>query len=237
MAAGGAVLSRLGPRPGALAGVARAAGAAVLSWQGAAGVSGLAGPLAVAGACVAWGIDNNLTRKVSLADPVQIAMIKGLVAGPVNLTLGLWAGASFPAFPTIIAAGVVGLLGYGVSLALFVLALRGLGAARTGAYFATAPFLGAVAATVALGEPLTAQLAAAGGLMGVGVWLHLTERHAHAHVHAAAEHAHPHVHDRHHRHEHGPGDPAGEPHTHRHRHGRLSHAHPHMPDMHHQHRH
>ncbi len=214
-----------------------AAGAAVLSWQGAAGVSGLAGPLAVAGACVAWGIDNNLTRKVSLADPVQIAMIKGLVAGPVNLTLGLWAGASFPAFPTIIAAGVVGLLGYGVSLALFVLALRGLGAARTGAYFATAPFLGAVAATVALGEPLTAQLAAAGGLMGVGVWLHLTERHAHAHVHAAAEHAHPHVHDRHHRHEHGPGDPAGEPHTHRHRHGRLSHAHPHMPDMHHQHRH
>ncbi|MGQ0676084.1 MAG: DMT family transporter, partial [Rhodospirillales bacterium] len=183
------------------------AGAAVLSWRDGASWSGLAGPLAVAGACVAWGIDNNLTRKASLADPVQIAMIKGLVAGPVNLALGLSAGAALPAMPAAFVAAGVGFLGYGVSLALFVLALRGLGAARTGAYFATAPFLGALAATVALGDPVTVQLAAAGALMGLGTWLHLTERHEHEHMHEPAEHAHLHVHDEHHRHEHGPGDP------------------------------
>lgn len=214
-----------------------AAGVAVLSWQGTASIAGLAGPLAIVGACIAWGIDNNLTRKVSLADPVQIAMIKGLAAGSVNLALGLWAGAGFPAIQVVFAAAGVGFLGYGVSLVLFVLALRGLGAARTGAYFATAPFLGALAATIALGDPVTVQLAVAGALMGLGTWLHLTERHAHEHVHEPTEHAHPHVHDEHHRHEHGPGDPAGEPHAHRHHHGRSSHGHPHVPDMHHQHRH
>jgi hypothetical protein len=130
-------------------------------------------------------------------------------------------------------AGVVGFLGYGVSLALFVVALRHLGTARTGAYFSTAPFLGSVAAVLVLGEPVTAQLVTAGILMAVGVLLHLTEHHEHEHLHDPIAHAHPHRHDEHHRHAHNATDPPGEPHTHFHRHGRMRHAHPHMPDVHH----
>jgi drug/metabolite transporter (DMT)-like permease len=176
------------------------AGAAVLSWSGTPSADRLIGPLAIVGACLAWGLDNNLTRKVSLADPLQIAQLKGLIAGPVNLALGLALGASLPALSAVIIAGVVGFFGYGVSLALFVVALRHLGTARTGAYFSTAPFLGSVAAIIALGEPVTAQIAVAGAFMAVGVWLHLTERHEHEHVHEPMDHAHPHVHDGHHRH-------------------------------------
>ncbi len=137
----------------------------------------------------------------------------------------------------IVPAGIVGFLGYGVSLALFVRALRSLGTARTAAYFSTAPFIGTLAAVALLGEPITLQLAAAGLLMGIGVWLHLTEHHEHEHVHEPLEHAHPHVHDAYHQHSHGPDDPPGEPHTHRHRHERMRHRHPHVPDMHHQHKH
>ena len=213
------------------------AGAIVLSWTGQPTMSGLIGPLAIAGACAAWGLDNNLTRKVSLADPLQIVELKGLIAGPVNLGLGLWVGGSLPALSPLLIAGVVGFLGYGVSLALFVLALRDLGTARTGAYFSTAPFLGAVAAIFFLQEPITTQLVVAGILMGFGVWLHLTEDHEHDHEHEPMEHGHLHVHDAHHQHMHGPDDPPGEPHTHVHRHERLRHRHPHVPDMHHTHRH
>jgi hypothetical protein len=137
----------------------------------------------------------------------------------------------------MLAAGVVGFLGYGVSLALFVLALRHLGTARTGAYFSTAPFVGAIVAVIALGEPVTVTLMAAAVLMAAGVWLHVTEHHEHEHVHEPLMHAHAHVHDEHHQHRHGPEDPPGEPHTHPHRHGGLRHTHPHVPDMHHQHRH
>jgi multidrug transporter EmrE-like cation transporter len=174
---------------------------------------------------------------VSLADPLQIVELKGLIAGPVNLGLGMWAGGSLPDGPSLALTGLVGFLGYGVSLALFVLALRDLGTARTGAYFSSAPFLGAVAAIVFLREPLTVQLLIAGGLMGGGVWLHLTETHEHDHEHVPMEHEHPHVHDEHHRHGHAPDDPPGEPHTHRHRHSRLRHSHAHVPDMHHTHSH
>src|SRR5262249_24101919 len=140
------------------------AGALVLSWQGGPGGAGL-GALAGIGACVAWGIDNNLTRKLSSADPVQIAMLKGLVAGAVTGALGLWRGAQLPAAGAALGAGAVGFLGYGVSLVLFVLALRPLGAARTGAYFSTAPFIGAVIALALFREPLTLQLGAAALLM------------------------------------------------------------------------
>ena len=213
------------------------AGAIVLSWSGQPTLSGLLGPLAVIGACIAWGLDNNLTRKVSLADPLQIVELKGLIAGPVNLALGVAAGGSLPGVSMAVLAGVVGFLGYGISLALFVVALRHLGTARTGAYFSTAPFLGTLAAVVFIREPVTVQLLVAGLLMGVGVWLHLTEHHEHEHVHEPTEHTHPHMHDEHHQHEHAPGDPPGEPHTHTHRHERLNHKHPHLPDMHHTHRH
>jgi drug/metabolite transporter (DMT)-like permease len=213
------------------------AGAAVLAWSGQPTLSDLLGPLAIIGACAAWGLDNNLTRKVSLADPLQIVELKGLIAGPASLALGFLAGGSLPALTAVSLAGIVGFLGYGVSLALFVMALRHLGAARTGAYFSTAPFIGTVVAVLFLREPVTLQLAIAGLLMGFGVWLHLTEEHEHEHVHEPVEHSHPHVHDAHHQHAHGPDDPLGEPHTHPHRHERLVHKHPHAPDMHHTHGH
>jgi drug/metabolite transporter (DMT)-like permease len=212
-------------------------GALVLSWSGTPSVANLMGPALIVGACIAWGLDNNLTRKVSLADPLQIVEIKGLVAGPVNLMLGLSVGGNLPDLSPMLVAGFVGFVGYGISLALFVRALRYLGAARTGAYFSTAPFLGAIAAILLLGEPITTQLAAAGALMAVGVWLHVTEDHDHVHVHEPMAHEHQHVHDEHHQHAHGPDDPPGEPHTHWHRHERLQHKHLHVPDMHHTHGH
>jgi drug/metabolite transporter (DMT)-like permease len=213
------------------------AGALVLSWTGTPTLSSLLGPLAIVGACVAWGLDNNLTRKVSLADPLQIVELKGLIAGPCNVVLALWSGSSLPSAVSIAAAALVGMLGYGASLALFVLALRDLGTARTGAYFSTAPFFGAAIAVLVMAEPLGAQLLVAAALMAIGVWLHVTEHHDHPHIHAPMTHEHAHVHDEHHRHEHGPSDPADEPHSHEHRHGVLEHAHAHTPDEHHRHRH
>lgn len=211
------------------------AGAALLSWQGSASLDW--GAMLIAGACLCWGIDNNLTRKLSSADPVQIAMLKGLVAGTVNLTLAFAQGAGLPPTGMLLAAGSVGFLGYGVSLVLFVLGLRYLGAARTGAYFSLAPFVGAVLAVVMLREPISMALLVAGGLMGLGLWLHLSERHEHEHAHEAMEHEHRHRHDAHHQHAHGPGVAPGEPHTHWHRHAPLVHRHPHYPDLHHRHGH
>lgn len=212
------------------------AGAALLSWQG--GPSGIRlGALAIAGACLAWGIDNNLTRKLSAADPVQIAMIKGLVAGSVNLGLALWRGAPSPDAIAIAGAAVIGFVGFGFSLVLFVLALRHLGTARTGAYFSTAPFLGGALAVTLLGDAVTVQLILAALLMAAGVYLHLTERHEHQHAHEALEHDHRHMHDEHHRHSHHPEDPPGEPHAHAHRHAPTIHRHPHYPDLHHRHGH
>src|SRR5271166_5459246 len=152
------------------------AGAALLSWQGR-GVSLNAGALLIAGACLAWGLDNNLTRKLSSADPLQIAMLKGLAAGAANAAIALTRGASLPALDIAGAAAIVGFFGVGVSLTLFVLALRHLGTARTGAYFSLAPFIGALLALTLLDEPLTIRLIMAGSLMAVGLWLHLTERH------------------------------------------------------------
>ena len=213
------------------------AGAAVLSWSGSPTLESVIGPLAVIGACIAWGIDNNLTRKVSLSDPLQIVAIKGLIAGPINLLLGFAAGGTLPDVASGAVAAFIGFLCYGVSLALFVLALRHLGTARTAAYFSTAPFFGTVVAIIILHEAVTVQLIVAGAFMALGVWLHVTERHEHEHVHDPQTHSHPHVHDETHRHSHTPDDPTGEPHTHRHTHEPLKHSHPHVPDMHHQHRH
>jgi drug/metabolite transporter (DMT)-like permease len=210
------------------------AGAVVLSWRGQ-GVSLGPGAALIAAACLAWGIDNNLTRKLSAADPVVIAMAKGLVAGAVNTGLAIGLGAALPAAGTTAAAAIVGFLGIGVSLVAFVLALRHLGAARTGAYFSLAPFIGALIAVVALGETMTPQLLVAGALMATGLWLHLAERHGHEHEHEGLEHDHVHTHDDHHQHAHD--GPITEPHSHWHRHARLRHAHPHYPDLHHRHRH
>lgn len=215
-------------------------GAIALSWEGRVSWGGLAGPLAVAAACLCWGIDNNLTQKVSAGDPVQIAMLKGLTAGSVNTVIALVLGASWPPGTSVIGALFLGFLSYGVSLVFFVLALRHLGTARTGAYFSTAPFAGAVLSLTIFRERPTPLLSFAAALMAVGVWLHLTERHEHAHKHEALEHDHAHLHDEHHRHLHVASDPPvtdPTPHTHRHRHEPMMHAHPHYPDIHHRHGH
>ena len=212
------------------------AGAGVLSFSSGSGSAGV-GALLIAAACLAWGADNNLTRPLAKADPMQIAALKGLVAGSVNVAIAFATHARVPSAAVIGVAGAVGFLGYGVSLVLYVLGLRHLGAARTAAYFSAAPFIGSVLAVALLSEPLTSRLVAAGVLMGIGLYLHLSERHHHLHHHEALEHAHRHVHDEHHQHAHGPEDPSGEPHSHSHRHEPLTHEHPHFPDLHHRHEH
>ena len=213
------------------------AGAVVLNWQPDATVGDLIGPAAIVGACLAWALDNNLTRKVSLSDPVQIAMIKGLVAGPVSLAIGYATGSTMPPPATVGLGALTGFLGYGVSLVLFVLALRHLGTARTGAYFSIAPFIGAVVSIPLFGEAVTLRLLSAGALMALGVWLHLSERHEHDHAHAEGAHEHRHSHDEHHDHAHDQSVDPTQPHSHWHRHKPLRHAHPHTPDSHHQHSH
>ena len=220
----------------ALGMMAIVAGAVILSWPGEAGFTEVWPTLAVLGACFAWGVDNNLTRKVSLTDATWIASVKGLVSGVVNLALAFALGASLPAVSIAAGAMLVGLLAYGVSLTLFVLGLRHLGAARTGAYFSIAPFFGALLA-VLMGEPVTLQLVITGALMALGLWLHLTERHEHPHSHEALLHVHEHVHDEHHQHEHDHLVPPGSRHSHQHRHKAMTHKHPHYPDSHHQHSH
>jgi drug/metabolite transporter (DMT)-like permease len=211
-------------------------GGFVLSWTpGNFAVS--PGALLIVGACLCWAIDNNLTRKVSASDAMAIACIKGLFAGAVNIGVGLAMGAAFPPLSVTAAATVVGLAGYGISLTLFVLALRDLGTARTGAYFSVAPFFGAALALVLQHEPLSAPLIVAALLMAWGVSLHLSEIHEHAHQHKGMEHSHSHVHDIHHGHVHGFDWDGVEPHTHRHVHRPMRHAHPHYPDIHHRHEH
>lgn len=212
-------------------------GGIILSSTEAARLTGWVGPLCIAGACLCWGIDNNITQKVSTHDPVQIAAIKGLVAGMVNAILAAVLGSPRPDWSFIGAALLLGFVSYGVSLVLYIRALRKLGTARTGNYFSLAPFIGTVISVALWREPVTLPLLAAGLLMGIGLWLHLTERHRHMHVHEPLDHEHAHVHDEHHQHEHKPGDPQGEPHSHPHHHDRLEHSHEHYPDIHHRHDH
>jgi drug/metabolite transporter (DMT)-like permease len=214
------------------------AGGVLLSWpHGQIGQSGWQGPVAIAAACLCWAIDNNLTRKVSASDALFIAGSKGLAAGVVNVLLALLLGAALPSARVVLPAMTLGLFGYGISLAMFVLALRGLGSSRTGAYFSTAPFVGAAIALLFLGEQASWQFWLAAALMALGVWLHLAERHAHEHTHEALEHSHRHVHDEHHQHAHDADWDGSEPHSHTHRHEPITHSHPHFPDIHHRHSH
>jgi drug/metabolite transporter (DMT)-like permease len=212
------------------------AGGVVLSTSAVFHIDGLVGPFAIAGACLAWAIDNNFTRKVSINDAMSIACLKGLIAGPLSIMLALRYGAELPPLSMILWAGLLGFVGYGLSLTLFVVALRNLGTARAGAYFSLAPFIGAALA-IALGAPLTWTLVVASLFMGAGLWLHLQERHAHQHIHAPLKHEHSHVHDAHHRHEHANDWQGQEPHSHEHIHEPLEHTHPHYPDVHHRHPH
>lgn len=220
----------------ALGMLAIVAGAVVLSIPTGAELGTVWPSLAVLGACLCWGIDNNLTRKISLTDATWLAAVKGGVAGPVNLALAFLLGAQLPPLWSVAGAMAVGFFAYGVSLVLFIVAMRHVGTARAGAYFSVAPFFGAALA-LALGAPLTIPLIAAGLLMSVGVWLHLTERHEHEHTHEAITHDHWHTHDEHHRHDHDHAVPPGTRHRHAHTHEPITHAHEHYPDAHHRHAH
>lgn len=210
-------------------------GTVVLTWSKDASFDSALPALAVLGACVGWAIDNNLTRKVALADAAFIAMIKGLTAGTANIVIAGLLGAALPQPSLLAVAGAVGFLSYGLSLVLFVVALRHLGTARTGAYFSLAPFVGALLAIPLLGESVSIQFMVAAVLMGCGVWLHLTERHEHEHTHEAVAHEHEHKHDDHH--QHGHREPVTGAHVHRHHHEPLVHSHSHYPDAHHRHDH
>lgn len=216
--------------------VAIVIGGILLSWQPE-GAKLSPGALLILAACACWAVDNNLTRKVSSNDAVLLACLKGLVAGVCNTTLALIAGATLPDALPVVSAMVVGFAGYGVSLALFVIALRHLGTARTGAYFSVAPLFGVIISFSLWPQMPDILFWAALALMAFGVWLHLRERHEHEHTHEAMEHAHAHRHDEHHQHEHEFPWDGKEPHTHRHRHGVMTHKHPHYPDIHHRHGH
>uniref|UniRef100_A0A0S4TTH8 Permease of the drug/metabolite transporter (DMT) superfamily n=1 Tax=Ralstonia solanacearum TaxID=305 RepID=A0A0S4TTH8_RALSL len=216
--------------------IAIVAGGVLLSWQpGAARFS--PGALLIVAACACWAIDNNLTRNVSTNDAVLVACLKGLVAGGCNTAFALAAGGRLPAGWPLASAMLIGFAGYGVSLALFVIALRHLGTARTGAYFSVAPLFGVVIALLIWPEMPGAQFWLAAALMALGLWLHLRERHAHEHAHEPMEHTHAHRHDEHHQHTHDFPWDGQEPHVHRHRHEALIHKHPHYPDIHHRHPH
>ena len=213
-------------------------GGALLAWPShASAPASLLGVSLVAAACLAWALDNNLTRKVSGADSRVIAAAKGLVAGGVNTTLALALGDRLPPPAQLTGLLLLGFVGYGLSLVLFVVALRQLGSARTGAYFATAPFVGAAIAIALFGQPVTGLFWAAAAFMALGVWVHLSERHDDEHLHEPLTHSHRHVNDAHHRHSHEADWCGEEPHSHEHRHEPLLHRHPHFPDLHHRHRH
>jgi len=218
--------------------VAIVLGGIVLSWQTDVDASSnWFGPVLIAMACLCWAIDNNLTRKVSASDALFIAGVKGLIAGTVNSLLALLLGLSLPAGLVVFSTMTLGLMGYGLSLVLFVLALRGLGTARTGAYFSTAPFIGAAISVVLMGDATGGLFWLAACLMAVGVWIHLTENHEHEHDHEPIDHEHGHTHDIHHQHIHDFAWDGQEPHVHRHVHAEVTHKHPHFPDIHHRHTH
>jgi drug/metabolite transporter (DMT)-like permease len=212
-------------------------GATALAWAPVDSRFSLDGIVAIAAACLAWAIDNNLTQRLSLRDPVALVRWKSLGAGILMLLLARVIEEPSPPERVVLPALLVGAGSFGISIVLDARALRLLGAAREAAYFATAPFLGAMAAMPLLGETLRAIDVAAAAMMAAGVAVMLTARHAHAHFHPAQVHDHLHVHDEHHRHEHSPGNDASEPHAHVHRHEPLEHAHAHVSDLHHRHRH
>jgi len=218
-------------RRGLLAALLTMAGAVVLSEGSLRGANGL-GSAFIALATLAWGIDNNLSQRLSLRDPIQIATFKAAGASLPMLALALLLGHRFPSLPVTLGLLAIGALGYGISIWLDLLALRDLGAAREAVLFSTAPFVGALFALAVLREPITLPLLLAAGLMAAGVLLH-----AHRHRHD------PCVGDPHHHHPHAAEQVAGQPddepfwHAHEHLHANLEHAHPHVSDAHHRHRH
>ncbi len=211
----------------------------VLSWEpgGRLGVS--LGALGILAACVLWGVDNNLTRNISARNPLTIVAAKGLGAGLFSLLLALLVGQPLPRPGAALVAMTLGSVSYGLSIMFFILALRDLGAARTSAFFSSAPFVGALLSFAILGESVRTQFLAALPLMLVGTVLLVTEQHAHRHRHGFQAHEHRHHHDdAHHDHAHTPGEvPPNGWHSHPHEHAPQVHEHPHAPDLHHRHQH
>lgn len=229
------VLGEALDRAEALGAAAVVAGAAVLSLQGPFGGVEALGAMSVAGACLAWAVDNNLSQRLSLHDPVAVVRVKSLVAGSVNILLALAIGERVAGGPALLGAMVTGLLGYGASIVLHLRATRHLGAARQAAFFATAPFAGALVSVPLLGDRLSVRSLGAATLMATGVVAMVRARHAHGHTHERLEHEHAHEHDAHHQHVHQ--ERLSGPHSHSHEHAFLVHDHAHLPDAHHRHRH
>jgi len=210
-------------------------GAMLLGWQPGRFAGDGEGVVAVAAACLCWAIDNNLSQRLSLRDPVAVVQVKGVGAGACVLLIALFTGVPFPGPALISAALLVGVFSYGLSLVLNMQALRVLGAARQAAIFATAPFIGAILSVPLLGDRPNLLTLVAGALMVAGVAALALENHQHLHRHQPLEHEHLHVHDEHHQHPHL--GPVTEPHSHPHVHSPLVHDHPHVPDLHHRHPH
>lgn len=210
-------------------------GAVLLAYQPGALAGDWLGVLAMAGACLSWAIDNNLSQRLTLRDPIAVVQVKGFGAGSCILLIALLTGSPLPRPVLVGAALLLGAVSYGLSLVFNMQALRVLGAARQGAIFATAPFIGAMLAIPLLGDRPSWVMLVAGGLMVVGTAALFREHHRHLHTHEPIEHEHLHVHDEHHQHSHQ--GPVVEPHSHRHAHVRLTHDHPHVPDLHHRHPH
>lgn len=211
----------------------------ILSWESS-GQWGLApGALGIVGACTLWGLDNNFTRNISAKNPLTIVAWKGLGAGAFSVLLALVLRQPFPGIAVAAKALLLGSVSYGLSIMLFILALRDLGAARTSALFSTAPFIGMALAFVLFRDPLTAPFLLALPVMGAGALLLVGEAHQHEHLHAQLAHEHRHRHDdAHHTHPHAPGEvPARGWHSHAHTHTPQAHVHPHTPDLHHRHEH
>ncbi|CZH21393.1 TPA: EamA family transporter [Legionella pneumophila] len=213
------------------------AGGILLAWPNQLGQQHWAGTITIALACLCWAIDNNLTRRISTADALFIASSKGLVAGMTNVSLAFILHLPLPGWTQVSYALLIGFFGYGISLVLFVLALRDLGTARTGAYFSTAPFIGAAIAILLFGSTTSILFWIAAILIAMGVWIHLTENHEHIHTHEYLFHHHSHVHDEHHQHNHNFFGDGKEPHAHSHEHKLMTHSHHHYPDIHHEHKH
>ncbi|MCT0211168.1 MAG: EamA family transporter [Cyanobium sp.] len=234
-------------RNGLIAAALIVAGAVFLS-EGSLGGTTVQGGLLIGAACLAWGIDNNLSQRLSLRNPLQISLLKALGASVPMLLLAMGLGQRFPAGPGLLTTLAIGAVGYGLSIWLDLLALRELGAAREAVVFATAPFVGVVFSVLVLREAFTIHQALAALLMMVGVGALLKENHTHRHRHAALRHAHRHQHDPaggdpHHAHDHRledlppPGSRGPYWHAHDHLHEPIDHDHPHVSDAHHRHRH
>jgi drug/metabolite transporter (DMT)-like permease len=220
----------------ALAAALLVLGGAVVGAHGERGLTGSAlGALAIGLACLCWAIDNNLSARLALRDPVPVVRIKMLSAGALNFVAAALFEGRLPHARVFAGALLLGSLSYGVSYLFYLKAQRILGAARQGALFALAPFAGAALSMPLLGDrPSFFDLAGA-AVMALGLTILLRARHGHQHSHESLEHEHLHVHDDHHQHAHD--SPVVEPHSHPHQHEPLLHEHPHLSDAHHKHRH